>query len=84
MESKISDSLIDQKDREWICINSEEYRVYTFPGAVTVRIDNPCKLRVSESGGHRIMDCNGHGHYVPSGWVHIKWVPKPGEPTFVH
>ena len=45
-------------------------------GAVIV-IERPVTLYVSEHG-HRIADADGNGHYIPNGWVHLKWETKPG------
>jgi hypothetical protein len=68
-------------------IASEAYREYTFPAPqgryVKVRIEKPTELSVSESGGHRLLDAEGVSHYVPSGWIHLSWKAKEGEPNFV-
>ena len=63
-------------------ISVERFRVYTFPGGETVRIDRPQEIAVSENG-HRIRDLLGRGHYVPAGWVHLEWEVFEGKPTFV-
>jgi hypothetical protein len=63
-------------------LDHEEYRVYKFDNNVMVRIDNPLKLNISKSGGHRIWDARGVSHYVPSGWVHLYWLVKKGENHF--
>jgi hypothetical protein len=61
-------------------ISSEKYREYIFPyfWKGNVRIKNPLKLHVSESGGHRIIDAQGKSHYIPNKWVHLWWKVKPG------
>lgn len=64
-------------------ISTEQFRTYTFPAGETVRIDRPQELNVSASGGHRIKDILGRGHYVPPGWIHLEWTPVEGKPTFV-
>jgi len=68
-------------------VTSEEYREYLFPAQqgqfVKVRINKPMHLSVSESGGHRLLDEAGVSHYVPSGWVHLSWKAKQGQPNFV-
>lgn len=68
-------------------IESEEFREYTFPAPqgrfVKVRITKPTHLSVSESGGHRVLDAEGVSHYIPSGWVHLSWKAKEGQPNFV-
>lgn len=64
-------------------ISSEKFRIYEFDGGATVTIRQPIKLNVSKSGGHRIIDTEGKSHYIPSGWIHLWWVPKEGQPNFV-
>jgi hypothetical protein len=67
---------------EFVDISTETFREYTFPN-ITVRIDEPLKLNVSKSGGHRIFDAKGNSHYIPTGWIHLKWNVKPDAPNFV-
>jgi len=62
-------------------ISSERYREYVFPTS-SVRIDNPLKLNVSKNG-HRVFDSSGTSHYIPQGWIHLKWEVKLGQPNFV-
>ena len=64
-------------------ISVEQWREYRYPGNEIVRIERPVRLHVSESGGHRVEDADGHGHYVPKGWIHIRWKPADGQPVFV-
>lgn len=64
-------------------ISSEEYREYHFSGGELIRIDQPLKLNVSPSGGHRLYDASGVSHYIPKGWKHLKWKAWPGLPNFV-
>jgi hypothetical protein len=64
-------------------ISSEEYRTYHFTSGYTIRIDAPTLLNVSPSGGHRLFDASGMSHYIPKGWVHLKWKARPGSPHFV-
>ena len=64
-------------------ISSEQWRVYQFLGGDVVRIEQPLRLNVSDSGGHRIFDAEGFSHYIPAGWVHLKWAVKDGCPNFV-
>lgn len=70
-------------DLEFTDISSEQWREYQFLGGETIRIEAPLKLNVSESGGHRIFDAKGVSHYIPAGWIHLKWTVKDGEPNFV-
>lgn len=70
----------DELRRDWDDISSEQFREYDFGDEKKVRIEKPARLNVSESGSHRILDCDGNSHYVPAGWVHIMW---RAEPAFV-
>lgn len=63
-------------------ISSEQYRVYEFCDK-SIRIENPLLLSVSASGGHRVWDAKGVSHYIPSGFRHIFWEAKEGQPHFV-
>lgn len=73
---------IDGTDFAWNDISSEEFRVYKFSDT-EIRIDGPYKLNVSRSGGHRVFDIHGISHYIPSGWRHLSWKARPGQPNFV-
>jgi len=66
-------------------ISSEEYRIYTYAGGETYRIDFPVVLFIIEDGGpsHRVVDKNGVTHRPERGWVAISWKPNDGEPAFV-
>ncbi len=70
-------------DLEFTDISSEKWREYHFLGGEIVRIKRPLLLNVSESRGHRIFDAKGVSHYIPSGWIHLKWKAKDGAPNFV-
>jgi len=70
-------------DLEFSDISSEQWREYSFLGGNTVRIDAPLRLNVSASGGHRLFDAEGVSHYIPAGWIHLKWVVRDGAPNFV-
>ena len=70
-------------DLEFTDISSELWREYQFLGGDRIRIEEPLKLNVSESGGHRIFDSAGISHYIPAGWVHLQWAVKDGAPNFV-
>jgi hypothetical protein len=67
---------------EFADISSEEWREYTFASGATLHIEQPLQLHVSENG-HRIYDGAGVSHYVPVGWIHLKWKAKDGSPNFV-
>jgi hypothetical protein len=68
---------------QFVDISSESRRRYVFPGGHMVAIERPVKLAVSASGGHRILDSDGTGHYVPSGWIHLSWETFLGKEPFV-
>jgi len=81
-----SKGFLNKSNLSFTDITSELWREYHFikDGSVAkIRIDNPSKLNVSSSGGHRLYDASGISHYIPAGWVHLKWEAKPGEPNFV-
>jgi len=67
---------------EFTDISSEEYRVYDFPGGNAIRIDVPLKIHTTFYG-HRIFDAKGESHYIPKGWLHVRWKAKEGQPNFV-
>lgn len=73
-----NESKLDFKD-----ISSEKYRVYKFAGGDSIRIENPLRINVSKSGGHRIFDKSGMSHYIPPGWIHLRWEAKAKQPNFV-
>lgn len=70
-------------DKQFADISSEQWREYLFDGGTVVKIDGPLQLNVSDGGGHRIFDAQGECHYIPAGWVHLRWLVKPGQPHFV-
>lgn len=54
-------------------LSDEKYRVYCYPDGTVVRLDNPKRLNVSKSGGHRVYTADGISHYVHPGWNHLWW-----------
>ena len=66
----------------FVNIGSEVSRTYLFPGGDEVTINDPLFLSVS-AGGHRLFDADGNSHYVPKGWIHLKWKARDGQPNFV-
>ncbi len=76
------EDLRNYSDNEFLDISSEIYRVYTFNG-LTIEINFPLALSVSENGGHRIFDARNISHYIPAGWLHLEWEAKPDCPNFV-
>ena len=79
-ESKEKGNMCERKDvtplLEWKNIDHEHYRTYEFPGDITVTIQDPVLLNVSNSGGHRILDANNVSHYIPYKWIHLYWETK--------
>jgi hypothetical protein len=73
---------INASEHTFTDISSEENRTYEYPDKF-VTLNAPLYLSVSKSGGHRVFTADGRGHYMPTGYVHISWVPKPGQPSFV-
>lgn len=71
------------KSIQWIDISSELFRQYDFGVLGITTIVCPQWLYVSPSGGHRIVDSKEVCHYIPTGWKHLYWQVKPGEPHFV-
>lgn len=64
-----------------IDISSEVYRLYRFPKGESVMIKKPATLIVSDNG-HRVVDQGGYSHYIPYGWVHLKFKVEKGAPHF--
>ena len=75
--------MLNNTNKEFTDISSEEFRTYEFPEFVSVTIDRPMFLHVSGSGGHRVFDAEGVSHYIKPGWVHLYWKAKPNSPNFV-
>jgi hypothetical protein len=67
---------------EFTDISSEAFREYTLANGGALRIDQPLHLHVSESG-HRVFAADGTSHYIPKGWLALKWQAKEGSPHFV-
>jgi hypothetical protein len=76
-------NFINRTQFDFTDISSEAWREYQFQGGQIVRIDRPFRLHVSDDGGHRVFDEHGVSHYIPSGWIHLSWKAREGEPHFV-
>jgi hypothetical protein len=76
-------SFRNESDNDFTDISSEASRTYNFGQKGFVKITNPTKLSVSNSGGHRLFDAQGQSHYIPSGWIHLSWTAKRDHPHFV-
>jgi len=66
---------------DWRDISHEEYREYVFPGGEVVRVSGT-RQHITKSGAHKIDGVDGLGHYIPAGWVHLRWKEKPGYERF--
>lgn len=73
---------INKSDLQFKDISAEEYREYTFSNEAKVKIEKPLLINISDSGGHRLFTESGESHYIPAGWIQLKWVAKPGEAHF--
>jgi len=62
-------------------ITDEQYREYVFPNGV-IRVDEPIFVNVSASGGHRVFAADGKSHYIPKGWMDLRWEAKEDRPHF--
>ena len=74
---------VNESGLTFVDISSEMYREYIWKDGASVWIDQPLKLNVSKSGGHRIFDSNETSHYIAPGWVHLKWKAREGKAHFV-
>jgi hypothetical protein len=72
----------NETEFQFVDISSEGWREYIFSDGASVRIDEPLKLHVGDTG-HRVFDKSGVSHYIPESWVHLRWRAKDGEPNFV-
>ena len=70
----ISDESEDQVDNP-IDLTIEKWREYRFASGI-VRIENPRTLYISPNDSHRVEDAAGLGHYIPPGWIHLRWEPR--------
>lgn len=73
---------INDTELDFTDISSELYREYKFD-TQTIRIENPLRLNVSSTGGHRVFDAQGESHYIPTGWMQLTWKSRAGLPNFV-
>ena len=64
-----------------LAIHDEELREYQFPsnGPVEeiVLVQKPLVLDRSR-GAHRIVDAFGVSHYIPKGWIALRWKNSQG------
>lgn len=74
--------ITNNKSLKFNSLESEQFRVYSFANGSNITIEEPIALNVSKSGGHRVLDKAGISHYIPSGWNHLYWKVKDGQPAF--
>lgn len=79
---KTTKDFVNKGNNDFIDIDSELWREYRFQNNETIRIINPLKLCV-KSKGHRVWDAQNTSHYIPTGWIHLKWKVKDNEANFV-
>lgn len=75
--------LRNESGKNFTDISTEGWREYVFPGGEIIRVDKPQWLSVAPSGGHRLLDINEVSHYIPKGWIHLRWQVWNGAPHFV-
>jgi hypothetical protein len=73
---------LNKSGLEFSDISSEKFREYVYTD-FSLTINDPLKLNVSKSGGHRVFSENGDSFYITPGWKYIKWQVKEGSPNFV-
>ena len=59
----------------------EDWREYDFGVGRVYRIDNPEQLHVKrkpEGDSHRLIDAQGIRHYVPAGWIGMRFAGQWG------
>lgn len=66
-----------------ISLTSELTRTYFWGDGREVTINEPQYMYVSENG-HRIVDFKGFGHYIPKGWIHLRWKSREGEAKLIY
>ena len=81
-KEEIKKSFINQGGNKFLDISSETKRIYKFLGGDEIVIHNPIYLCVKDNG-HRVWDAQKVSHYIPTGWIHLKWDVIPGKPNFV-
>jgi hypothetical protein len=82
-EARPDVAFYNESDNVFTDISSEASRTYNFGSRGFVKIENPAKLSVSDSGGHRVFSRDGKSHYIPTGWIQLSWTVHPGHANFV-
>lgn len=60
---------------EFRSLEDEVAREYSFDD-MDIMITDPVALRISESGGHYVIDRQHDVHYIPAGWKCLSWTPR--------
>ena len=79
-------------DLNFLDVRMETYRVYVFPppiegmSNVEYYIEEPEAVAFkgpvntwTAGGSHRVVDKSGISHYVPAGWIGIRWGKAEGK-----
>ncbi len=74
-------SLLPRKEE--IDISVEIYRLYRFPKGETTLIKEPLAIVVTDNG-HRVTDRENQNHYIPYGWIHLKFKVREGEKSWYY
>lgn len=64
---------INESENQFTDISAEAYRTYYWSKDEWLFIENPMRLHVSDSEGHRVASLNGQQYYVKPGWKYIVW-----------
>lgn len=54
-------------------LTGERWREYTFPGYDTIMITGSLAGARGADGTHFLLTADGHGHEIPSSWIHLEW-----------
>jgi len=73
---------INDSENKFKDISAESYRTYVWGENDILFIENPMRLHVSESGGHRVASLNGQQFYIKPGWKYIVWGVDEGKAHF--
>ena len=71
-------ALFTELTDEW-----REYDIVKEGVKITIRIENPRFLNINtKHHAHRILDAQGVCHYIPAGFVALRWKVRDGTPHF--
>jgi hypothetical protein len=80
-QDEFSKQFTDNPELQFRDISAEYWRAYYFPDGSFVTIDDPVALSLNcegaypawGGGSHRVIDNLGVAHYIPRGWIELKW-----------